>query len=84
MPVPPEQFNAGAVFIGEEESGAVMPGHAECVLHIHREDINTAAHIDGMADEEEVLRLQHVSPPGERQEVEREGSQYDNRREDGG
>ncbi|SUG44392.1 Uncharacterised protein [Salmonella enterica subsp. arizonae] len=29
VPVPPQQFNAGAVFIGEEEGCAVMLGHAE-------------------------------------------------------
>lgn len=78
--IPPQQFDAGAVFIGEEEGGTVVSGHAERVLHIYREDISATAHIDGMADEEESLRLQHVSPPGERQEAVREGSRYGIRR----
>lgn len=69
VPVPAQQFNAGAVFVGEEEGGAVMPGYAERALHILREDIDTAAHIDGLSDEEEVFRLKHVSPPGARQGV---------------
>lgn len=81
--IPPQQFDTGAFFVGEEERGAVMPGHAERVLHIHCENINATAHIDGMTDEEELFRFQHVSPPGERWEAVRAGSRYGIRREDG-
>lgn len=59
VPVLPQQFNAGTGFVGEEEGGAVIPGHAERALYIPCEDINTAAHINGLADEEEAFRHQH-------------------------
>lgn len=44
-----------------------MPGRTEGVVHILREDIDATTYINGLRNEEEALRLQHVSPPGERQ-----------------
>lgn len=74
MFVPPENFYAGACFIGEDKSSTVMPCSVKFVLDVLCQGIDTPAHIDRSDDQEYVIRCQHGEEPGKHRLTEKAGS----------
>lgn len=74
MFVPPENFYAGADFIGEDKSSTVMPCSVKFVLDVLCQCVDTPAHIDGFYDQEYVIRRQHGEEPGKHRLTEKAGS----------
>ena len=72
--VPPENFYAGADFIGEDKSSTVMPYSVKFVLDVLCQCVDTPAHIDGFYDQEYVIRRQHGEEPGKHRLTEKAGS----------